>query len=633
MAAIQGRQRIGDKQLGVLFDGGKVRRRREWRGVKDTLYDYGRWLYILSILAKFIVKPRNIKAMFRYRWMANYLAVPHMVDKFTMGLRDEALRIVHTAMDFVVYDVANTMDDVFRGDRRTGNDVEFSNKCVLTDENEMTAFMMGFPNVKAILREVPTMFVANLLTQNSTTHYLDVAQQFGIAGDVCPMPEAEAGISIDDDFAVLGVCAVQCNTTCDGSLMGNGLIAKRLEREYGIPTFQLVAPMRHQEDDVQAYAAQDIKNAIAFVEEHTGQHWDWSHYFECAKRVNDTTRNRLAWLEMNSTPFPQFVGAPFSLYNDTNYMGNCGRSEKFPPIDRKIMRYAERGSRARRMMAKEYRHRAIVWGVQDIKNAIAFVEEHTGQHWDWSHYFECAKRVNDTTRNRLAWLEMNSTPFPQFVGAPFSLYNDTNYMGNCGRSEKFPPIDRKIMRYAERGSRARRMMAKEYRHRAIVWGVQPQYCIDMLNWMVHCWGIVPLTDMLSLVNTRMIADTDTPENREQAFYDMAWLNENMIMRNRTHGGYKVLVDELWEFCETMHADMVIMWEHMSCKALTGMHGQFEEQARARGIHLVWVCHDLCDPRVYTRQAIRDQLNAYMRTVMREEPLDPSIEVLPDENAW
>jgi hypothetical protein len=69
----------------------------------------------------------------------------------------------------------------------------------------------------------------------------------------------------------------------------------------------------------------------------------------------------------------------------------------------------------------------------------------------------------------------------------------------------------------------------------------------------------------------------------------------MIMRNRTHGGYKVLVNELWEFCDMMHADMVMMWEHMSCKALVGMHGQFEEQARERGIHLVWVCHDLCDP--------------------------------------
>lgn len=279
---VNDRERIGEEKLGVLFDGGKVRRRREWRGLRDTLYDYGRWLYILSILAGVIAKPRNVKAMFRYRWFANYLAVPHMLDKFTMGLRDEPLRIVHTAMDFVVKDVAMTIDNSIRGDRRTGNDVEFSDRCVLSDENAMTAFMMGFPTLKAILREIPTMFSANLLNQYSTPHHLDVAQQFGIPGDVCPMPEAEAGISIDDDFPVLGKCAVQVNTTCDGSLMGNGIIAKRLEREYGIPTFQLVAPMRHREEDVQKYAAQDMKNAIAFVEEKMGVKWDWKAYFECA---------------------------------------------------------------------------------------------------------------------------------------------------------------------------------------------------------------------------------------------------------------------------------------------------------------------------------------------------------------
>jgi hypothetical protein len=48
---------------------------------------------------------------------------------------------------------------------------------------------------------------------------------------------------------------------------------------------------------------------------------------------------------------------------------------------------------------------------------------------------------------------------------------------------------------------------------------------------------------------------------------------------------------------------------------------------------VWVCHDLCDPRVYTRQAIRDEFSQYMRTVMREEPIDPTIEHIPDENMW
>ena len=516
----------GEKSYSGTFNTGLVRKRREWRGVKDTMYDYSRWLYLWGIMMQTSMSKGFVKGLFRYRWLSNYLAVPHMMDKFTAGLRDEPLRITHTAMDFVVKDVAISIQRCLRGDRRTGNDTEFSEQCVLCDENAMTAFMMGFgDDLLAILREVPTMFSANLIKQYSVTHYLDVAQEFGLPGDVCPMPEAEAGISIDDDFPVLGKCAVQVNTTCDGSLMGNGLIAKRLEREYGIPTFQLVAPMRHKEEDVQEYAAQDIKQAIAFIEEQTGAKWNWDRYFECAKRVNQTTRDR----------------------------------------------------------------------------------------WEW--------------------LDVNCTDYPQFVGAVFSLYNDTNYMGNCGRSADFPPINKKIMKLVQQGYEKKTMMAPEYRHRCIVWGVQPQYCIDMLNWMIHCWGVVPLTDMLSMVVDREIAEVDTPENREQAYYDMAWLNENMIMRNRTHGGYKVLVDELWEFCEKMNADMVMMWEHMSCKALCGMHGQFEEQARERGIHLVWVSHDLCDPRVFTRNQIREQFSQYMRTVMREEPLDPSLEYLTDDEAW
>ena len=177
------------------------------------------------------------------------------------------------------------------------------------------------------------------------------------------------------------------------------------------------------------------------------------------------------------------------------------------------------------------------------------------------------------------------------------------------------------------------MAANEYRHRAIVWGVQSHYYMDLLVWMLNCWGIVPLTDMLSMDNTTMIAEEDTPENREQAMYDIAMLTEKMIMRNRTHGGYKVLLDDLWEIVTEFNADMVILWEHMSCKALDGMHGMFEQRARELGIHLVWVSHDLFDPRVVSRQGVRDQINTYMRTVMGEEPVDPTLEVLPDEESW
>ena len=517
---------IGKDRLGDFYKAGsKVRRRREWRGVKDTLYDYSRWLKIMMTLGKFVAKPRNVKAMLRYRWMANFLAVPMMVDRHTQGLREEYLRMCHVEQDLIIDDVAKLLDNLFRGDRRIGNDTEFSKKVVLVDENEMTAVMMGFPTLKCLSRETPSTYVSVLLNQHAMEYYLDVAAEFGLATDVCPMPAAEAGVSIDDDAPVLGACAIQCNTTCDGSLLGNGVISKRLELEDGVPVFQLAAPLRHREDDVQEYAAQEIRNAIAFVEKHTGVKWDWKAYFECAKRVNYATKCRMEWLDMNRTDYPQVFGSNLALYTETNYMAICGRVADFEKADRKLSKLAEKAYLAKKRAAKEYRHRAIVWGVQ-------------------SHFY-----------------------------------------------------------------------------------------MDFLVWLLNCWGIVPLTDMLSMVSTKRIAEEDTPENREQAIYDMAWLTENMIMRNRTHGGYKVLLDELWEFTEQFNADMVILWEHINCKALDGMHGMFEDRARELGINLVWVDHDLFDPRIISRQGVRDQINLYMRTVMREEPLDPSLEVLPDDESW
>ena len=53
----------------------------------------------------------------------------------------------------------------------------------------------------------------------------------------------------------------------------------------------------------------------------------------------------------------------------------------------------------------------------------------------------------------------------------------------------------------------------------------------------------------------------------------------------------------------------------------------------RGLHLVWVTHSLVDPRKASRQKMRDEVNRYMRTVLNEEPLDPALEEIEDQNAW
>jgi hypothetical protein len=246
----------------------------------------------MGMLGGFMLKPSNLKGFLRYRWMLNYLAVPMMIDKHTVGLRGNYLRIAHEEYDLVAKDVAELLTTAFRSDRNCGNNKELSKKIVVLDENEMFCIMCGFPNLKAVSWETAAVYVSVLLQGDGVTNYLDVVQEMGMPGDVCPMPAAEAGVCIDDDIPIFGACAVQCNTTCDGSLMGNAVLAKRYEEE-GIPTFQIAAPLRHTEEGVQEYAAQEIRNAIKFIEDNTGEKWDWNAYFECAKRFNEETGHRV----------------------------------------------------------------------------------------------------------------------------------------------------------------------------------------------------------------------------------------------------------------------------------------------------------------------------------------------------
>ena len=69
------------KGLGDLYDGSmRCTKRREWRGFKDTFYDFFRWLKLLGMLGATLapVLPQMMKALKRYRWMASYLSLIHI---------------------------------------------------------------------------------------------------------------------------------------------------------------------------------------------------------------------------------------------------------------------------------------------------------------------------------------------------------------------------------------------------------------------------------------------------------------------------------------------------------------------------------------------------------------------------
>ena len=510
-------KQIGSEPLGKFYTGKKPKRRREWRGIKDTWYDYTRWLSYWKTLILFIIRPRNLRGFLRYRWMLNYLALPDYMDRHTEGMRGTQLRLAHRALGLIVTDICEMLKKMFRADPEIGNDVEYNKKIVLFDENMMSTLMGGFPNLTWLSVEVPSVYTSAMLSQEGVTYYVDVTQEYGVPSDVCPMPAAELGVTLADDFPLIGCCAVQCNTTCDGSLMGNGLEA----RKFKIPTFQLAVPIRHREQSVQQYAAEEVVNAIHFIEDNTGEKFDWPAFFESMERFNAETKEFLEWMEISKSDYPQMMGVTLALYR---------------------------------------------YGV---------------------------------------------------------------YQAAGGRNQAFLDMDKWITYMATKAYKNKEMAAKEYRHRAMTWGVQAAYYTAFPIWMLNCWGIVPIADMLSLVSTEMVSTTD----KDQAMLDLAYLYENMIMRNRSNGGYDTGVAALWRYCEMLNIDMVIMYVHMGCKSMSGYHGLFEEEARAHGVNIIWVTHNLMCPHDGTRRDMRMEVNRYMRSVLKEEPLDPTLEDFDDGYCW
>ena len=425
--------------------------------------------------------------------------------------------MAHKALGLIVIDICDMLKKIFRADPSIGNDKKLNDKIILFDENMMSTLMAGFPNLIWLSVEVPAVYTSSMLMQEGVTKYVDATHQYGVPSDVCPMPAAELGLALSEDFPLIGKCAVQCNTTCDGSLMGNGLEA----RAFKIPTFQLAVPIRHRQESVQEYAAMEIVNAIHFIEEQTGEIFDWDAYFKSMERFNAETKEFLEWMDISKTDYPQMMGVTLALYR---------------------------------------------YGV---------------------------------------------------------------YQAAGGRNQAFLDMDKELTALSVKGYKNKEMAAKEYRHRAITWGVQAAYYTAFPLWLLECWGIVPIADMLSLVSTEMVDTKD----KHQSMLDLAYLYENMIMRNRSNGGYETGVEALFRYCEMLNCDLIIMYEHMGCKSMAGYHGLFEEEARKRGIHMIWVNHNLMCPHDGTRRDMRMEVNRYMRTVFREEPLDPSLEDFDDSRNW
>ncbi|MBO6196471.1 MAG: 2-hydroxyacyl-CoA dehydratase [Butyrivibrio sp.] len=268
--------------------------------------------------------------------------------------------------------------------------------------------------------------------------------------------------------------------------------------------------------------------------------------------------------------------------------------------------------------------------VKDIKGCIKFIEDNTGAKWNWDAYFAAMKRFNEETKYELQKWEINQTPYPQLIGPCYELFRKWNYEMDGGLDPRiistFKKVDKLMLKAYENKDEAWRGKMK---YRAIVWSIPAHYYANFSNWAANCWGVDILVEMESLNFTKPLET----EDKEEALKDLSRLYERMVMRRHTNGGYDHVVTELWRQCEAWNVDFVLMYQHVSCKNMATVQGLFEDQARERGIKLLWCSHDLMDPRTVSRKDMRSEFNEFMRTVMKAEPVDPSLLDFEDDTTW
>ena len=139
-----------------------------------------------------------------------------------------------------------------------------------------------------------------------------------------------------------GLGFISTSTPCDGSDMASSY----QDRRFKLPTYPLTLPVRYDDEDTVDCGAEDMKRCIKWVEELTGETWDWEHYFKVIRRFNEQTNYEMNKWDVNKTPYPQVIGSAYELFRKWSYEMDGGlnprTSKTFKRVDKMMMKAYEK---------------------------------------------------------------------------------------------------------------------------------------------------------------------------------------------------------------------------------------------------------------------------------------------------
>jgi len=342
------------------YDKTGVAKYREWRGVKDTMYDYGAWLKNLASMGVMVAKaPVNtVKGFWEYRWMGSFLGTFMFIDRLFEGYRGKELEIAHMNMHAIVQNLTQVIAFTMKNDKRLGGGPD-SDNALPYDEILPKLFLSGFKGLTPFPLQTLEEFIICDIDQHIEPYYIDAAESVGLAADVCSRCSAETGVAIDDAFPIMGKAMLSSNMPCNASESTSMFQRRRL----GLPDFPVTLAMKHNEEGAHEYSTQVLKDTIAFVEEQYGVKYDWNELFKYAKLMNEQSTIELEKWDYFKTDYSPLSGISESLYRLYAFAAACGCDEYFNKNDRKVIKIIRKAYEDKYVpFGGKTRHRAFLWG-------------------------------------------------------------------------------------------------------------------------------------------------------------------------------------------------------------------------------------------------------------------------------
>lgn len=341
-----------------FYDKTGIAKHREWRGLKDTFYDYTQWMVNLGIMVGFVGKAplRIMRGMIEYRWFGSYLGTLHWIDKCMEGLEGPALRVSHIQMHAIMKTATSHIANMMKGDRRFGDTPE-AGKQVVFEETMGPEILGGFPNLTPTLMEGMQGLVGSYMDQTLPPHYIDAIERYGLPSDSCRLSATAVGVAILDDYPKNGACLIVNNMPCDSSTMNSQLVRRRFE----IPEFIATLPMRWEDKKNDKYALSVMKKMVSFIEDSTGEKFDEKAFFDMMDKHNEEVADEQAQWEYMATPCTPFGTSIVNLFHTTMYAFSGGRIPSINKAQKKCLEIAKKAYEQKINCFPKTRHRAIVW--------------------------------------------------------------------------------------------------------------------------------------------------------------------------------------------------------------------------------------------------------------------------------